>query len=315
MPKSVADISVVICTHNRAESLRETLACLARADKTGLRCEVVVVDNGSTDHTAIVAHETIPDLPIHYLIEPLVGKGHALNRALDDAPLGKIVAVLDDDMIPQPRWLLGVAAICQRWPDRDLFTGHSYVEWPQDEIPEWARFPQIHGWAFSVKNSSVGDRELGKGRWFSGNNFWFRSRVLTGGRRFPACWLTEPEFQLELLEAGYNGISAPDAVVGRRIQPELLRLDIIQERGLRFGRETAEARLRPYRDSVHQAQQFKQHPLLARGFLCVAPAKVDSGSLRVTIQSCPGLANILQTSSRHGNCLLSGAFKNCITYA
>ena len=115
-------------------------------------------------------------------------------------------------------------------------------------------------------NSATGERDLGKGRWFSGNNFWFRSRVLTDGRRFPDCWLTEPKFQLGLLEAGYDGIIASDAVVGHRIQPELLSLDIIQERGLRFGRATAEARLCPYRSSVNQARQFMNHPVVARCF-------------------------------------------------
>ena len=93
-----ADISVIICTRNRSESLRHTLQCLVLAEKASLHCEVVIVDNGSSDDTAQVAREFASQIPLHYLIELLPGKGRALNRALEDALLGKIVAILDDDM-------------------------------------------------------------------------------------------------------------------------------------------------------------------------------------------------------------------------
>lgn len=51
MIESVADITVLIATRNRAASLRKALTPLCRADRTSLRCEVVVIDNAGTDHT------------------------------------------------------------------------------------------------------------------------------------------------------------------------------------------------------------------------------------------------------------------------
>ena len=276
MPESVADISVVICTRNRAESLRETLACLARADKTGLRCEVVVVDNGGIDHTAAVAREPIHDLPIHYLVEPLAGKSHALNRALADAPLGEIVAVLDDDMSPHPDWFAGVKAICDRWPDKDYFTGRSYCIWPVPKVPDWCTHPRLRGWAFSVMSVSK-ETEVSDGRWFSGNHFWFRSRVLNDGRRFETgqpdlsthIEMSEPQFMLKLAEDGFGGLMAPDAVCGHRIQPDLLKFEVLQRRAVRVGRGNAVARLQPYKARIKQARLFRAHPFLSRLF-CAA---------------------------------------------
>lgn len=276
MAESPADISVIICTRNRAESLRVTLDCLARADRNGLRCEVVVVDNGSTDATPDVTRGAPRDLSIRYLCEPVVGKSHGLNRALRDAPLGEIIAVLDDDMSPQPGWFQGVKAICSRWPDKGFFTGHSYVIWPDSEIPDWCKHPDLQGWAYSVMGVAR-EGPVKDGRWFSGNHFWFFSRVLADGRRFEGAEeplethieMCEPQFMLRLVEEGLGGIKGPDAVCGHRVQRELLDFDRLTRRAQRVGRGNALARLKPYKGHVKQARLFRFRPILGRIY-CVA---------------------------------------------
>ena len=65
-------ISVIVCTRNRAESLRRTLHSLhAMAMPPTLAWEVVVVDNGSGDHTRAVTEETAraTGMPLRYLLE------------------------------------------------------------------------------------------------------------------------------------------------------------------------------------------------------------------------------------------------------
>ena len=273
MTESKADITVIICTVNRAESLRQTIACLARANKKGLRCELVIVDNGGKDHTAAVAGTPVPDLPIRYLREPQAGKSHALNRALDAGQLGAIVAVLDDDMSPDRGWFQGVKAICDRWPDKDLFSGRSFIIWPETEIPDWCRHSSLRGWAYSVMEGTE-EAELADGRWFSGNHFWFRSRVLRDGRRFETgnndreiqIYLSEPQFMLKLAAEGRGGVRAADAVCGHRVQPALLDLAVLQERSRLTGRGFAVARLLPYKATVKQARLFRNHPVLSRLF-------------------------------------------------
>lgn len=52
------DASVIVCTYNRAESLRDTLRALqALKPAIGRTWEVIVVDNNSKDHTKKVVKE------------------------------------------------------------------------------------------------------------------------------------------------------------------------------------------------------------------------------------------------------------------
>lgn len=273
------DISVLVCTRDRAESLRETLDCLARADRTGLRVEIVVVDNGSTDATPEVVRAFGGLLDIRLLFEPrqgVFGKSHALNRALDEGGLGGIVAVLDDDMTPHSDWFHGVIALSQRWPDKDIFTGRSYVIWPADPPPEIAQNATLRVWMYSIMDETAEDRAMGNGRFFAGGHFWFRSRCLRSGVRFDDVWLTEPKFMLDLVDLGHGGVSGPDAVAGHRIQQRLLDKDVIRERAIKVGQSNAEVRLRPYRRSVKHARFMKSHPLAGRMF-CLSKVIVSAG--------------------------------------
>lgn len=266
-----ADISVVICTRNRAESLRETLNCLAGADRSGLSVEVIVVNNGGVDHTEEAAKTFAGYFPVRLIYEPrqgVFGKSHALNRALEEPDLGKIIAILDDDMTPHHDWFQGVAAICARWPDHDLFTGRSYVIWPMPPPPAIARSFPLQTWMYSIIDHGLQDKAMGNGRWFSGNHFWFRSRCLSSGIRFDDIWLTEPKFMLDMVELGFGAISGPDAIAGHRIQASLLGKHTIRERAVKVGRSNADVRLRPCRRSVKHAQLFNQHPLLGRLLCC-----------------------------------------------
>jgi glycosyltransferase involved in cell wall biosynthesis len=268
------DISVIISTRNRAASLRETLTCLANADRTNVSLEVVVVDNGSEDPaaTADVVHEFAQTFRVRVLSEPrqrIYGKSHALNRALDEEGLGEIIAVLDDDMSPHPDWFQGVAALCRRWPNADLFTGRSYVIWPGGVTPELARDGQLNTWMYSIIDLGPEDKPLGSGNWFSGNHFWFRSRCLVSGIRFDDIWLTEPKFMLDLVEMGYTAIAGSDAVAGHRVQERLLEKGVIRERAFKVGRSNADVRLRPYRQTVKHARELHRRPVLGRLFCCV----------------------------------------------
>jgi glycosyltransferase involved in cell wall biosynthesis len=260
------DISVIIPTRNRAASLQVTLECLAGANRDGLNVEVIVVNNAGSDETEEVTKSFEKKIPIRYLYEPTLGKSHALNRALDDGNLGEIIAVLDDDMSPDANWFQGVAAICKRWPEKDLFAGFTPVIWPSADVPEWATRPNLQSWLFSAGYIPEKDAHLQEGRWFLGGHFWFRSRVLDNGRRFKDIWITEPDFQLDLVQSGASGVSARDAKAGHRIQPYLLEKEVVLERARKTGKSAAWLRLQPYRKHMKQARMLHEYPLLGRIF-------------------------------------------------
>jgi glycosyltransferase involved in cell wall biosynthesis len=100
------DATVIICTYNRAESLRDTLrAVAALACAPGRQWEVVVVDNNSSDHTRTIVTDAQQDLPcLRYEFEGQQGLSHARNRGITSAR-GTVLLFTDDDVLPEPDWL------------------------------------------------------------------------------------------------------------------------------------------------------------------------------------------------------------------
>ncbi len=96
-------VSVVIPTYNRKDSLRETLTSLARQTWPADRCEVIVVDDGSTDGTEEIAKEAFP-FTLRYIRQPNQGAAVARNRGATEAR-GKLLLFLDDDITIVPGFL------------------------------------------------------------------------------------------------------------------------------------------------------------------------------------------------------------------
>jgi len=91
--------TIVICTRNRPTLLRKCLEGIAHLERTP--DEVIVVDNTSGDkETEAVARE----FAAVYTFEPIQGLSRARNRGLADSN-SEIVAYLDDDAVPDERWL------------------------------------------------------------------------------------------------------------------------------------------------------------------------------------------------------------------
>jgi len=99
------DVSIVICTTDRAADLLETLESLATVRRPG-STELLVVDNRSTDSTRQLVESTAQDFPypLRYLYENEAGKYAALNTGIRAAS-GRIIAATDDDARFEPDWL------------------------------------------------------------------------------------------------------------------------------------------------------------------------------------------------------------------
>ena len=101
-------ISVVIPTYNRASLIARAID--SALGQTYPTVEVVVVDDGSTDHTAeLIADRYGHDLRVRYLAQPNSGVSAARNRGLA-AARGDYVALLDSDDV----WRLEVQMCCLR---------------------------------------------------------------------------------------------------------------------------------------------------------------------------------------------------------
>src|SRR5262245_15851669 len=101
------DISVVVCTRNRAALLRGALASLYDlATEDEFTYEIVVVDNGSTDETPQVITMAMQESkhPLRGVLERESGIAAARNRGIA-ASRGRWIAFFDDDQLADWHWL------------------------------------------------------------------------------------------------------------------------------------------------------------------------------------------------------------------
>jgi glycosyltransferase involved in cell wall biosynthesis len=99
-------LSIIICSRNRAGHLRDTLRSLEGVDvPDGVMAEALLVDNCSTDDTAACIEQWQPKrLTRRYLREERGGKSYALNNAVVTAT-GDILLFADDDVRFPQDWL------------------------------------------------------------------------------------------------------------------------------------------------------------------------------------------------------------------
>jgi predicted nucleotidyltransferase len=113
-------VTVVVITRNRAEQLRRCLAALAGQIRPP--DELLIVDNGSTDHTREVV-ASYPGVPRpRYLHEAAVGYGRARNAGVA-AATGDVVAFIDDDAVATPGWLATLVRPFARDPEIAIVGG------------------------------------------------------------------------------------------------------------------------------------------------------------------------------------------------
>jgi glycosyltransferase involved in cell wall biosynthesis len=130
------DVTVAICTRNRCESLRRTLTSILNNEiPAGMRWEVLVVNNNSTDQTDAVIDEFKGRLPLVKVMERSPGKSNACNTAARLAT-GKYIIWTDDDVVVSAGWLNAYIEAFRLWSDAALFGGPIYARF-EGPLPKW----------------------------------------------------------------------------------------------------------------------------------------------------------------------------------
>jgi glycosyltransferase involved in cell wall biosynthesis len=175
-------ISVIVATRNRRESLGQFLDGL-RSLPEQPAWELIVVDNGSADGTKSLLSTAAEDLPIVVVNEKLPGKSRALNAALNHAG-GEILLFTDDDVVPDPNWLMALHKASVEHPSANVFGGRILLNY--ERIPKWILK------SYNLKTILTSEQDLGgEIRWFAkdqypmGPNLAVRRRVIDQG---PFCW-------------------------------------------------------------------------------------------------------------------------------
>jgi glycosyltransferase involved in cell wall biosynthesis len=208
-------VSIIICTQNRAESLKPTLESIGRTIvPPGWNVELLVVDNGSTDHTHAVINEArFSNVTLRHTYEPIAGLSNARNTGLRETS-GQIILFTDDDLRVPLHWIEGMC--------RPIFDGGA------DAIAGGVVFPPEIEAAlmqppFASRRSMFAcTAELGRKAptRMVGANMAFHRHVLDRVPRFdvelgPGAlgFYEETLFSWQLLAAGYNLVGAFNVVV------------------------------------------------------------------------------------------------------
>jgi len=131
------DISLIICTYNRAQNLA---ACfqhlLNQHDNADILWEIILVDNNSTDDTRETVEKYVHEstLNISYTLETQQGLSYARNHGIALAK-GTWVAFIDDDIRVSDTWLKTLHDTFLQY-DCDAVGGRIHIESPQS-LPAW----------------------------------------------------------------------------------------------------------------------------------------------------------------------------------
>ena len=227
------NISVVVCTHNRSQSLAVALESLASQKfAASADWEILVVDNNSTDNTREVAERFINLYPdrFRYIFEARQGKSYALNTGIENAQ-GDIFAFTDDDIVAEPTWLENLtSAFAQQ-----TCMGVSGRTLPEKGFtsPPWLNAKQVYAMApVAIFDLGIERHEINESPF--GNNMAYRKTVFEKYGAFrvdlgPRAGCSSPqknedsEFGSRLLSAKEQLLYEPAAVIyhavpARRIQ-------------------------------------------------------------------------------------------------
>lgn len=235
-------VSIIICTRDRAQSLRATLASVAGTNvPPELDVELVVVDNGSRDTTAAVVREqqNAPDLPLRCVSEPLAGLSNARNAGLRHTK-SEVILFTDDDVRVPADWITGMC--------RPILSGEADavaggVQFPPEYEAPLSSGPIRYRRGWLASTESVDPRDP---RTLVGANMAFSRRVAeTLGGFDPelgagaAGFGEESLFADRAVAAGFRIKGALEVGVVHRFDLSRLTLAALVKMAERMGRSTA----------------------------------------------------------------------------
>jgi glycosyltransferase involved in cell wall biosynthesis len=238
------DVTVGICTWNRARLLDATLAqmCNLRIPP-GVAWELLVVDNNSTDETPAVIERYVGRLPVRRLVERRQGTSYAKNCVLAHAA-GELLLWTDDDVLVDEEWLAAYVSAAARWPNAGYFGGLITPRFER-EPPSWFhKNEHVLSPAMALRDLGPNEHELAGSEPPFGANMAFR-RAAFSSRTFDVrlgphandqIRGEETKYCRELAADGFQGIWVPAAKVQHFVLAHRLTARFIRDYWAGVGR-------------------------------------------------------------------------------
>lgn len=235
-------ISLVFTTFNGAETLPLMLNSLTKLIPPRNGWKIIAVNNASTDTTNEVLTKFIDELPLTVLFEAKLGKNKALNCAIPHFE-GDYVVFTDDDVIPNPDWLVNYEMAATNNKQYSVFAGQVRHHWLSSP-PKWLIQLAAEGRAYAGTplNLPEGDIDWKK---IKGPNLMLKSHIFEdfifspdigpdGTSTFVAG--SETEFLKRLHHKGHHMLFAPEASVKHIVRSKQNKLSTILKRYFRIGK-------------------------------------------------------------------------------
>lgn len=195
-------ISVIICCYNSVSRIGETLSCIAQQKmQKDLKCEVLLIDNASKDHTAQVAEESwrevgVSGIDFKVMHQPIPGLSYAREMGMMASSYDTILFCDDDNQLLSNYIQLGIDTL-DRMPEVMILGG---LPLPKLEIYPGKWIEQVYS------AMAIGPRAAASGNvdWVYGAGMFVRKKIYTE--------LTKKEIKFFLSDrVGKNQSSGGDA--------------------------------------------------------------------------------------------------------
>jgi len=234
-------LSILIATRNRAVILSVVLESYCNLKKPLSGWKIIVVDNGSEDHTREIISSFFNRLPLTYMFEPKLGKNYALNTGLA-AIEGDLIVFTDDDVFPHSDWLVQLRTVADTQLEYDMFTGVVLPRW-EVPPPNWVAWVD-RGPVYTLTDPSANEGPIPASLVF-GTNMAIRTKVFRKGTRFDPsigprgskyAMGSETELVKRLEIEGHKAWYVTGAVVEHFISEFHMNKSWVMKRAIRYGR-------------------------------------------------------------------------------
>ena len=236
-------LSLIIATYNRSEQLLVALRSLAVQSAPAGAWECIVVDNNSTDDTAVRFAEFVSSRQLsnfRIVAESRQGLSHARNRGIAESR-GEYIAIIDDDEYVNEGFVEAYISFFDSHPGYSVAGGRVIAQYPSGKRPKEIT-PLVEQALANPMDYGSEIREFPAGKIPAGGNMAFRRETLLHydcfnvslGRTGKQLTGGEESDLFERMRAdGVKFAYVYDAVIRHVIPPGKLTLDYL--RRLAFG--------------------------------------------------------------------------------